>query len=62
MIISNQSEHVLEPINLFFVRLVLGVQLILAGIPIPGKYVLHKLWRVLAVLLISGMTFHMALQ
>ncbi|KAK9374138.1 Cation/H+ exchanger [Lipomyces chichibuensis] len=38
-----------------FTRLVLGVQLVLAGVQLPGKYLLHE-WRSLSMLLLPVMT------
>jgi len=40
---------------LYFTRLVLGVQLVLAGVQLPSKY-LKKEWKSLALLLGPGMT------
>jgi NhaP-type Na+/H+ or K+/H+ antiporter len=45
----------LETITLYFSRLVLGVQLVLAGVQLPSKY-LMKEWKSLALLLGPGMT------
>ncbi|KAH7089699.1 Sodium/hydrogen exchanger family-domain-containing protein [Paraphoma chrysanthemicola] len=45
----------LDAITLYFTRLVLGVQLVLAGIQLPSKY-LKTEWRSLALLLGPGMT------
>ncbi|KAF2006177.1 hypothetical protein P154DRAFT_455856 [Amniculicola lignicola CBS 123094] len=45
----------LETITLYFSRLVLGVQLVLAGVQLPSKY-LKKEWKSLALLLGPGMT------
>ena len=39
-----------------FVRIVLGVQLVLAGVELPSKYLL-KTWKSLALLLVPVMTF-----
>ena len=44
----------LETITLYFTRLVLGVQLVLAGVQLPSKY-LKQEWRPLALLLGPGM-------
>lgn len=44
----------LDTITLYFARLVLGVQLVLAGIQLPSKY-LRKEWKSLALLLGPGM-------
>jgi sodium/hydrogen antiporter len=45
----------LEFINLYICRLVLGVQLVIAGIQLPPKYI-KKEWKSLAYLLGPGMT------
>lgn len=42
-------------ITYYFSRLVLGVQLVIAGIQLPKRYLLHE-WRALAVLLLPGLT------
>ncbi|KAG9729647.1 hypothetical protein KCU75_g19260, partial [Aureobasidium melanogenum] len=44
----------LETITLYFTRLVLGVQLVLAGVQLPSKY-LKQEWRPLSLLLGPGM-------
>ncbi|KAK4970459.1 hypothetical protein LTR66_011581 [Elasticomyces elasticus] len=44
----------LETITLYFTRLVLGVQLVLAGVQLPSKY-LQKEWKSLSLLLGPGM-------
>ena len=49
------SEENLGTITLYFCRLVLGVQLVLAGVQLPSKY-LQKEWKSLALLLGPGMT------
>lgn len=49
------SEANLNAITLSFSRLVLGVQLVLAGVQLPSRY-LQKEWRSLAVLLGPAMT------
>lgn len=49
------SEENLASITLNFTRLVLGVQLVLAGVQLPSKYLLRE-WRSLALLLGPGMT------
>jgi NhaP-type Na+/H+ or K+/H+ antiporter len=49
------DPEVLETITLYFTRLVLGVQLVLAGVQLPSKY-LKTEWRSLALLLGPGMT------
>ena len=41
----------LETITLYFTRLVLGVQLVLAGVQLPSKY-LKQEWRPLSLLLV----------
>lgn len=50
------SENVenLETITLYFSRLVLGVQLVLAGVQLPSKY-LKKEWKSLSLMLGPGM-------
>lgn len=45
----------IDYITLYFSRLVLGVQLVLAGVQLPSRYV-GKRWRSLALLLGPGMT------
>lgn len=45
----------LDTITLYFTRLVLGVQLVLAGVQLPSRY-LYTEWRSLALLLGPGMT------
>ncbi len=49
------SQADLETITLYFTRLVLGVQLVLAGVQLPSKY-LYKEWKPLSLLLGPGMT------
>lgn len=49
------SEENLEYINLYFTRLVLGVQLVIAGVQLPHRY-LRTEWKSLALLLGPGMT------
>ena len=49
------SEENLGSITLYFCRLVLGIQLVLAGIQLPSKYLLKE-WKSLALLLGPGMT------
>jgi sodium/hydrogen antiporter len=51
---ANYSEVDLETITLYFTRLVLGVQLVLAGVQLPSKY-LWKEWKSLSLLLGPGM-------
>jgi len=51
---ASGSEETLESITLYFTRLVLGVQLVLAGIQLPSRY-LRTEWRSLAYLLGPGM-------
>jgi len=48
------NEESLETITLYFTRLVLGVQLVLAGVQLPSKY-LKTEWKSLALLLGPGM-------
>jgi NhaP-type Na+/H+ or K+/H+ antiporter len=48
------SEQNLEEITLYFTRLVLGVQLVLAGIQLPKRY-LQIEWKSLSLLLGPGM-------
>jgi sodium/hydrogen antiporter len=45
----------LDYITLYFTRLVLGVQLVLAGVQLPSRY-LRLEWKALALLLGPGMT------
>ncbi|KAF2771622.1 hypothetical protein EJ03DRAFT_20251 [Teratosphaeria nubilosa] len=52
---ANGNEVNLETITLYFARLVLGVQLVLAGVQLPSKY-LKKEWKSLSLLLGPGMT------
>ena len=49
------SEEDLGSITLYFTRLVLGIQLVLAGVQLPSKYLLKE-WKPLALLLGPGMT------
>lgn len=48
------SEENLDYITLYFSRLVLGVQLVLAGVQLPSRY-LYTEWKSLALLLGPGM-------
>lgn len=48
------SEEHLTSITLYFTRLVLDVQLVIAGVQLPSKYLRHE-WRSLALLLGPGM-------
>ena len=48
------SQENLDSITLYFTRLVLGVQLVLAGVQLPSKYLLRE-WKSLALLLGPGM-------
>lgn len=48
------NEEDLESITLYFTRLVLGVQLVIAGIQLPSRY-LRTEWRSLSLLLGPGM-------
>ena len=50
------DQETLATITLYFTRLVLGVQLVIAGVQLPSKY-LRKEWKSLALLLGPGMTF-----
>ncbi|KAL8952371.1 MAG: hypothetical protein Q9222_001707 [Ikaeria aurantiellina] len=50
-----ESEEHLETITLYFTRLVLGVQLVLAGVQLPSRYLRHE-WKPLSLLLGPGMT------
>ncbi|WEW61793.1 hypothetical protein PRK78_007289 [Emydomyces testavorans] len=49
------SREALDAITLFFTRLVLGVQLVLAGVQLPSRYLLKE-WRSLSLLIGPGMT------
>ncbi|KAI5367644.1 Putative cation/H+ exchanger, sodium/solute symporter superfamily [Septoria linicola] len=52
---ANNNEENLETITLYFTRLVLGVQLVMAGVQLPSKY----LWterKSLAMLILPGLT------
>ena len=51
---ANGSEEDLGTITLYFSRLVLGVQLVLAGVQLPSKY-LQSEWKPLSMLLGPGM-------
>ncbi|EPS45366.1 hypothetical protein H072_616 [Dactylellina haptotyla CBS 200.50] len=55
LIYAKDSEENLDAINLAFSRLVLGVQLVLAGVQLPQKYLAHE-WKSLAMLLGPVMT------
>lgn len=48
------SEEALETITLYFTRLVLGVQLVLAGVQLPSRY-LRTEWKSLCILLGPGL-------
>ena len=48
-------EENIDYITLYFTRLVLGVQLVLAGVQLPHRYLLVE-WKALALLLGPGMT------
>lgn len=48
------SAEGVETITLYFTRLVLGVQLVLAGVQLPSRYLLSE-WRSLSLLLGPGM-------
>lgn len=49
------SPEALDTITLAFTRLVLGVQLVLAGVQLPSRYLLKE-WRSLSLLIGPGMT------
>ncbi|EUC33706.1 hypothetical protein COCCADRAFT_95438 [Bipolaris zeicola 26-R-13] len=49
------GDHTLDTITLYFTRLVLGVQLVLAGVQLPSKY-LKTEWKSLSLLLGPAMT------
>jgi sodium/hydrogen antiporter len=49
------SQETLDAITLYFTRLVLGVQLVIAGVQLPSQYLLKE-WKSLALLLGPGMT------
>lgn len=49
------STEDLEYVTLYFTRLVLGVQLVIAGIQLPHRYLFNE-WKSLALLLGPGMT------
>lgn len=51
---ANNDQVDLEIITLYFTRLVLGVQLVLAGVQLPSKYLLTE-WKSLSLLLGPGM-------
>lgn len=51
---ANNNQVDLETVTLYFTRLVLGVQLVLAGVQLPSKY-LWKEWKSLGLLLGPGM-------
>ena len=53
---ASGSQEDLGTITLYFARLVLGVQLVLAGVQLPSKYLLVE-WKSLALLLGPGMVF-----
>jgi len=52
---TNNSQIDLNAVTLYFSRLVLGVQLVLAGVQLPSRY-LQKEWKSLALLLGPVMT------
>ena len=52
---ADGSAENIGTITLYFTRLVLGVQLVLAGVQLPSRYLLRE-WRGLALLLGPGMT------
>ena len=49
------SQDALAAITLYFTRLVLGVQLVIAGVQLPSKYLFRE-WKSLLLLLGPGMT------
>src|SRR5579871_4155061 len=49
------DQETLNTITLYFTRLVLGVQLVLAGVQLPSRY-LRVEWKSLSLLLGPGMT------
>lgn len=51
---ANENPEALEAITLYFSRLVLGVQLVLAGVQLPSKY-LQTEWKSMSLLLGPGM-------
>ena len=51
---ANGSIDALNAITLYFSRLVLGIQLVIAGVQLPSKYLLRE-WKSLAYLLGPGM-------
>ena len=51
---ANNNEVDLETVTLYFSRLVLGVQLVLAGVQLPSKY-LRREWKSLSLLIGPGM-------
>lgn len=52
---AQHDDSKLDAINLYFTRLVLGIQLVLAGVQLPSRYVVSR-WRTLLLLLGPGMT------
>ncbi|TVY21091.1 Na(+)/H(+) antiporter 1 [Lachnellula arida] len=52
---TNNSQSSLNTVTLYFTRLVLGVQLVLAGVQLPSRY-LQKEWKSLALLVGPVMT------
>ncbi|OCL10541.1 hypothetical protein AOQ84DRAFT_387439 [Glonium stellatum] len=48
------SEENLANVTLCFTRLVLGIQLVIAGVQLPKKYIIRE-WRSLTVLVLPGM-------
>uniref|UniRef100_A0A093VAS8 Na(+)/H(+) antiporter 1 n=1 Tax=Talaromyces marneffei PM1 TaxID=1077442 RepID=A0A093VAS8_TALMA len=52
--INNFNISNLDAITMYFTRLVLGVQLVIAGVQLPGRY-LQTEWKSLALLLGPGM-------
>ncbi|KAH7316909.1 Sodium/hydrogen exchanger family-domain-containing protein [Stachybotrys elegans] len=52
---ETDCQHHLDAITLNFSRLVLGVQLVLAGVQLPSKYLLRE-WKAILLLVMPGMT------
>nr|KMM64024.1 Na(+)/H(+) antiporter 2 [Coccidioides posadasii RMSCC 3488] len=52
---ANGSQEALNAITLYFSRLVLGVQLVIAGVQLPSRFLLKE-WKTLSLLLGPGMT------
>lgn len=54
--IRPSSYGEVDEITLAFARLVIGIQLVLAGIQLPSRYIIKK-WKSIAILLLPIMTF-----